>query len=117
MKYKTWTIVPLPTGKNLVGCKWIYKTNISANGHIEKHISWLVEKELSQQEGIHYGENFAPVAKMNPIKNIISLATSYQQEIHQMDVNSTFLNGHICDDIYMQQPFGFIIFDTSILVC
>ena len=41
-------------GKNLVGCKWIYKTNIRENGHIEKHISWLVEKGLSQQEGIDY---------------------------------------------------------------
>ena len=81
MKYKTWTIDPLLPEKNLVGCKWIYKTNISANGHIEKHISWLVEKRLSQQEGIDYIETFAPVAKMNTIKTILSLVASYQWEI------------------------------------
>ena len=81
MKYKTWTIVPLPPGKNLVGCKWIYKTNISANGHVEKHISWLVEKRVSQQEGIDYTETVAPFTyKMNIIRTILYLVASNQSE-------------------------------------
>jgi hypothetical protein len=41
MKNNTWNLVPLPPGKNLVGCKWIYKTKFTAKGHIEKHKAWL----------------------------------------------------------------------------
>jgi hypothetical protein len=77
----------------------------------------LVAKGFSQQEGIDYNETFAPVAKMNTIRTIISLVASYQWELHQMDVKSVFLNGDLHEDIYMQQPPGFITTETSSLVC
>ena len=32
MKTKTWALVPLPPGNNLVGWKWIYKTKLTAEG-------------------------------------------------------------------------------------
>jgi len=54
MKNKTWTLVLLPPGQNLVGCKWIYKTKFIAERQIEKHKAWLVAKDFSQQEGIDY---------------------------------------------------------------
>ena len=50
-------------------------------------------------------------------RNIIYSNTSYQWKIHQMDVKSVFLNGHICEDIYMQQPPSFINVESSSLVC
>jgi hypothetical protein len=54
---------------------------------------------------------------MNTIRTIISLATYFQWEIHQMDVKSAFLNGDLHEEIYMQQPPGFISSETSSLVC
>ena len=117
IKNKTWTLVPLPPGKNLVGCKWIYKTKFTSDGHIEKHKARLVAKGFSQREGVDYNETFAPVAKMNTIRTILSLAASYKWEIHQMDVKSVFLNGNLSEEIYMQQPPGFITSETSSLVC
>ena len=54
---------------------------------------------------------------MNTIRTIISLDTSYQWEIHQMDVNILFLNGDIHEYIYMQQPPSFFTSKTSNLVC
>jgi hypothetical protein len=77
----------------------------------------LVTKGFHQKEGIYYTETFSPVAKMNTIRTIISLATSCQWEIHQMDVKSVFLNGDLHEEIYMQQPPSFISFETSSLVC
>ena len=53
---------------------------------------------------------------MNTIRTILSLDTSYQWEIHQMDVDILFLNGDIHEYIYMQQPPSFITIETSSLV-
>ena len=75
---KTWTLVPLTIGKNLVCCKWIYKTKFTSDGQIEKHKARLVAKGFSQQEGVDYNETFAPVAKMNTIRTILSLSASYK---------------------------------------
>ena len=88
MRNKTWTLVPLPHRNNLVGCKWIYKTKFIAEGKIEKHKAWLVAKAFFQQECLDYTETFAPIAKMNIVRTILSLGASYQWEIHQMDVKS-----------------------------
>ena len=104
MKNKTWSLVPLHVGKNFVGCKWVYKTNFIAEGQIEKYKSRLVAKGFNQLEGIDYNEAFSPVAKMNTIRTILSIASSYKWEIYQMDVKSAFLNGDLNEEIYMQQP-------------
>ena len=32
---KTWSMVPLPKGKYSIGCQWIYKVKLKANGHVE----------------------------------------------------------------------------------
>ena len=90
MKNKTWSLVPLPLGKILVGFKWVYKTKFTVDGQIEKYKARLVAKGFNQLEGINYNETFAPVAKMNTIRIILSIASSYKWEIHQMDVKSIF---------------------------
>jgi len=102
IKNNTWTLFPFPPRKNLVGCKWLYKKKFTSDGQIEKHKAILVVKGFSQQEGIDYNETFAHVAKMDTIITIISLVASYKWEIHQMDVKSSFLNGNLSEEIYMQ---------------
>ena len=88
-----------------VGCKWVYKTKFTAEGQIEKYQARLVAKGFNQLEGIDYNETFAPVAKMNTIRTILSIASSYKWEIHQMDVKSAFLNGDLNEEIYIKQLF------------
>ena len=73
LKNNTWELVELPKGKQTIGCKWLYKPKINADGTIDK--SRLVEKGYSQKEGIDYEETFAPVAKLNTIRMMIALAT------------------------------------------
>ena len=102
MKNKTWSLVPLPIGKNLVVCKWVYKNKFTVKGWIEKYKARLVGKGFNQLEGIDYNEKFSHVAKMNTIRTILSIASSYKWEIHQMDVKSAFLNGDLNEEIYMQ---------------
>eukprot|EP00253_Pinus_taeda_P023838 PITA_23838 len=112
----TWDLVPLPKGRKLVRCKWVYRTKYGPDGKVDKHKALLVAKGFSQVEGIDYTETFSPVAKMNSIRLVLSLAVSLKWEVHQMDVKSAFLHGDLHEEIYMEQPIGFIQTDSS-LVC
>jgi hypothetical protein len=116
MENDTWDLVPLPKGRKLVRCKWVYQTKYASDGSIERHKARLVAKGFSQVEGIDYNETFAPVAKMNPIRLVLALAASHKWEVHQMDVKSAFLHGDLKEEIYMEQPPGYIQNDSS-LVC
>eukprot|EP00253_Pinus_taeda_P003527 PITA_03527 len=111
-----WDLVPLPKGRKLVRCKWVYRTKYAPDGKVDKHKARLVAKGFSQVEGIDYTETFSPVAKMNSIRLVLSLAASLTWEVHQMDVKSAFLHGDLHEEIYMEQPIGFIQTDSS-LVC
>eukprot|EP00253_Pinus_taeda_P010955 PITA_10955 len=112
----TWDLVPLPKGRKLVRCKWVYITKYGPDGKVDKHKAHLVTMAISQVEGIDYTETFSPVAKMNSIRLVLSLATSFKWEVHQMDVKSTFLHGDLHGEIYKEQLLGFIQIDSS-LIC
>ena len=112
----TWDLVHLPKGQKLVRCKWVYRTKYGLDGKVDKHKARLVAKGFSQVEGIDYTETFSPVAKMNSIRLVLSLAASFKWEVHQMDVKSAFLHGGLHEEIYMEQPIGFIQTNSS-LVC
>ncbi|KAM2957559.1 hypothetical protein FF2_024519 [Malus domestica] len=62
-KQGTWSLVPLPTHKNLVGCKWIFKIKKHVDGYIARHKARLVAQGFSQEPGLDYGETFSPVVK------------------------------------------------------
>ncbi|KAK4405585.1 Retrovirus-related Pol polyprotein from transposon RE2 [Sesamum angolense] len=80
------TAVKHKTGQKtkVIGVKWIYKTKLNADGSIQKHKARLVAKGYSQ------------------------LPANKKWKIYQMDVKSAFLNGYIDEEIYVEQPQGFI---------
>ena len=77
MANDTWDLVPLPKGRKLVRCKWVYRTKYESDGGVERLKARLVAKGFSQVEGIDYNETFAPVAKMNSIHLALSLVACY----------------------------------------
>ena len=117
IRNNTWELVELPSWKQTIGCKWLYKPKINVDGTRDKLKARLVAKGYSQKEGIDYEETFAPVAKLNTIRMLISLATKKHWMIHQLDVKSAFLNGELKEEVYLEQPEGFVQKGKEHLVC
>ena len=61
---KTWTLVPLPTRRSPVSCKWVLKRKLNSYGTIACYKSRLVARRFSQVEGLHYSKTFSPVLRM-----------------------------------------------------
>ncbi|NDA63213.1 MAG: hypothetical protein EBX50_14410 [Chitinophagia bacterium] len=113
----TWTLVPLPPGRKAVGCKWVYRIKRDAAGNIKRWKARLVAKGYSQVEGLDFTETFAPVAKFSSIRILLSFAAAKDWECHHMDVKTAFLNGELEEEIYMEQPEGFVKDGEEHLVC
>ena len=62
----------------------------------------------SQQQGIDFTEVFAPVARMDTVRLILALAACRGWTIFQLDVKSAFLHGELNEDVYIDQPKGYI---------
>ena len=101
-KNNTWQLASLPKGQKAIGVKWVYKAKKNANGEIERYKARLVAKGYSQRAGIDYDEVFAPVAHLETIRLIISLASQNRWKIYQMDVKSAFLNGVLEEEVYIE---------------
>ena len=63
---------------------------------------------FSEKEGINYDETSSPVARYTSIPVIISLTAVLGWKLHQMDVKTAFLNGEVEQEVYVEQPEGFI---------
>ncbi|KAH9697829.1 hypothetical protein KPL71_023776 [Citrus sinensis] len=105
---KVWELVEAPNGVKPIGCKWIYKRKKGVDGRVETFKARLVAEGFTQKEGIDYEETFSTVAMLKSIRILLSIAAVLDYEIWQMDVKTAFLNGHLEENIYMQQPDGFI---------
>ncbi|GKC91164.1 retrovirus-related pol polyprotein from transposon TNT 1-94 [Tanacetum coccineum] len=80
----------------------------NAKGEVEKYKARLVAKGYKQKHGIDYEEVFSPVARLETIRMIIAIVVQYRWKIHQIDVKSTFLNGVLEEEVYVEQPEGYI---------
>uniref|UniRef100_A0A2N9FJA4 Integrase catalytic domain-containing protein n=1 Tax=Fagus sylvatica TaxID=28930 RepID=A0A2N9FJA4_FAGSY len=107
-KQGTWSLVPLPATKNVVGCKWVYKLKHNSDGSIARYKARLVAKGFHQQQGIDFDETFSPVIKPPTVRLILSLAVSLQWPLRQLDVKNAFLHGTLKEEVYMTQPQGYI---------
>ena len=74
-------------------------------------------KGYCQIEGIDFKETFAPVSTNDSFRVIMVIVAHFDLELHQMDVKTTFLNGDMDEDVYMEQPTGFTEVGKEDLVC
>jgi len=101
---KTWTLVPRPGNRRVLGGKWVYKLKRGPNGEILRHKARWVVRGFEQEYGIDYNETFASVVKPMSYKALFAITAALDLEIHQMDVKTAFLYGNIDEEIYVEQP-------------
>ncbi|CAG4974137.1 unnamed protein product [Colias eurytheme] len=101
MKNNTWTLVDKPPkNKKIIDVKWVYKKK-SENEYKAR----LVVKGFQQTNCID--DTYSPVAKMPTLKLLLSYCCQNSLVIHQMDVETAFLNGRVLSEVYVKQPIGY----------
>ena len=84
-----------------------------SDGSIECLKARLVSKGYTQIYSVDYAETFSHVAKISFVRILISLAANLGWPLFQLDVKNVFLNGNLKEEVYMEQPFGFVAHGES----
>ena len=86
----------------------MFKNKLRSDGTIEKYKARLVIKGYSQKKGEDFFDTYLPVARLTIIRVLLSLADSHGLIDYQMDIKTTFLNGELDEEMYMEQPDGIV---------
>ncbi|GJR53491.1 retrovirus-related pol polyprotein from transposon TNT 1-94 [Tanacetum coccineum] len=63
---------------------------------------------MLESVGIDFEESFAPVARLEAVRLFIAYAAHKSFTVYQMDVKTTFLYGPLKEEVYVNQPDGFV---------
>jgi transposase InsO family protein len=100
----TFDVVDMPKGKTIVGSKMVLTTKFNEKGEIATYKARFVAQGFTQQFGIDFNDVYAPVCKSATILTLLTKAAHHDLEIHQMDVNTAFLNAELKEEIYVRPP-------------
>jgi hypothetical protein len=99
-----WELVNLPQNRKPIKCRWVY--DIKTDGRKRGR---LVAKGFSQIPGIDFEETFSPVARFETVRLLLALSALEDWEIEALDVKTAFLYGNLDEELYMEQPEGFVV--------
>ncbi|KAL0549314.1 hypothetical protein IC582_013795 [Cucumis melo] len=106
-----WTLMSKPEGVNVIDTKWVFKNKTDEVGCMTKNKVRLVAQGYTQVEGIDFDETFAPIARLEAIRLLLSISCIQKFKLYQMDVKSALLNGYLNEELYVAQPKGFVDFE------
>ena len=88
----TWDFVHLPIEKKAIGCHWVFVVKFNPDGSVARLKVHLVAKGYAHTYGVDYSDTFSHVAKLTSICLFIFLVTSYDWDLHQIDIRNAFLH-------------------------
>jgi hypothetical protein len=117
MSNATWVVVERPYGCKPIRSKWVFMKKLRPDGTIERYKARLVIKGYSHKEDDDFFDTYSHVARLTTIRVLLSMAASHGLLFHQMDVKTSFLNGELNEEIYMEQPTRFVANGQEVMVC
>nr|GEY20801.1 retrovirus-related Pol polyprotein from transposon TNT 1-94 [Tanacetum cinerariifolium] len=103
-----WELVDRPLCTNVINLKWRWKNKRGEENTVIRNKSRLVAKGYAQKEGIDFEESFAPVARLEAVRLFIAYAAHKSFIVYQMGVKTTFLYGPLKEEMYVNEPDGFV---------
>jgi len=82
-----WELVPLPPGKKVVGCQWVYAIKVGPKGEVDHLTACLIAKGYTQIYGLDYGDTFSPVTKITIVHLFLAIR---HWPLHQLDIKNCF---------------------------
>ena len=117
-KNGTWDVVRLSKHKKVVCCKWVFKRKEGLSpSEPPRFKARLVAKGFSQIPSVDYNDVFSPVVKHSSIRTFFGIVAMRDLELEQLDVKIAFLHEELEEEIYMDQPEGFIVPSKDDHVC
>ena len=104
-QFKVFTPMVLPPNRTAIETKWVYVIKYK-NGQIHKYKARLVAKGYEQVHGVDYDETYAPVAKLTSLRLVLAISALLGFDVHQMDVETAFLNADLKEEVYITIPEG-----------
>lgn len=113
----TWSLVPKSDKQKIIGNKWVYRVKYNTDGSIAKYKVRLVATGFQQIEGMNYFKTYGPVVKPATVRVVLSLVVMNVWQIKQVDMNNASLNGNLTEELYRNQPEGFVDQQRLDFVC
>jgi hypothetical protein len=101
----------------VIGTKWVFRNKLNEDEQVTRNKARLVCKGYAQVEEIDFEETFAPVARIEAICFLLAYACSKNIKMYKMDVKSSFMNGELEEEVYIEQPEGFQLSENANYVC
>ncbi|GJY62683.1 retrovirus-related pol polyprotein from transposon TNT 1-94 [Tanacetum coccineum] len=103
-----WKLVDRPLCQNVIKLKWIWKNKRDEEDTVIRNKAHLVAKGYAQKEGIDFKESFPPIARLEAVMLFIAYAAHKSFPVYQMHIKTAFLNGPLKEEVYVNQPDGFV---------
>ena len=84
---------------------------------VERLKARLVVKGFTQIYGLDYNNTFSPIVKMAFVRLLLSLASMHHWPLYQLEIKNIFLHGNLQEEVYMEQPPGFVGQEESNIIC
>jgi hypothetical protein len=98
-----WEFVTRLSNANIIGTKWIFRNKMDEDGKVIRNKARLVAQGYAQIEGIDFEETFAPIARLESIRILLSMACVLNMKLFQMDVEMAFLNGYLKEEVSVSE--------------
>nr|GFB34581.1 Gag-Pol polyprotein [Tanacetum cinerariifolium] len=107
-RLEVWELVDRPLCTNVINLKLLWKNKRDEENTVIRNKYRLVAKGYAQKEGVDFEESFTLVARLEAVRLFIAYAAHKSFTIYQMDVKTAFLYGPLKEEVYVNQPDGFV---------